>query len=73
MSALATRSFWASAAERAVKTTAQALIGAIGAAATFDSVSWDVAGGTAALATLLSLLSSIVSAPVGPDDSPSLV
>lgn len=55
---------WAkSAAVRAVKTMAQAAIGAIGAAATMGAVDWRVVGSTAALAGVLSLLTSVAGIP----------
>ncbi len=69
-----TASFWQQAAERAVKTFAQFALAAIGADA-LDVVSADW-GGIASLATggaVLSLLSSVASARVGGDESPSLV
>lgn len=55
---------WAkSAGVRAVKTMAQAAIGAIGAAATMGAVDWRVVGSTAALAGVLSLLTSVAGIP----------
>ncbi len=55
---------WAkSAAVRAVKTMAQAAIGAIGAAATMGAVDWRIVGSTAALAGVLSLLTSVAGIP----------
>lgn len=48
---------------RAVKTMAQAAIGAIGAAATMGAVDWRVVGSTAALAGVLSLLTSVAGIP----------
>jgi hypothetical protein len=44
---------------RALRTAAQVAIGAIGAAAAFSDVRWDVVGGTVALAAILSVLTSI--------------
>ena len=69
-----TASFWKSAAERALKTVAQALI-AVLAATTFDwfSADWKAIAGTAATAGVLSLLSSIASAGIGDKGTPSLV
>lgn len=52
-----------SAGIRAVKTMAQAAIGAIGAAATMGAVDWRVVGSTAALAGVLSLLTSVAGIP----------
>lgn len=55
---------WAkSAAVRAVKTMAQAAIGAIGAAATMGAVDWRIVGSTALLAGVLSLLTSVAGIP----------
>lgn len=55
---------WAkSAAVRAVKTMAQAAIGAIGAAATMGAVDWRIVGSTAALAGVLSILTSVAGIP----------
>ena len=52
-----------SAGIRAVKTMAQAAIGAIGAAATMGAVDWRIVGSTAALAGVLSLLTSVAGIP----------
>lgn len=55
---------WAkSAGIRAVKTMAQAAIGAIGAAATMGAVDWRIVGSTALLAGVLSLLTSVAGIP----------
>lgn len=53
------RTFWLGAAERAVKTFAQAVVAAIGTAALLSEVNWAVVGSTAAVAALLSVLTSI--------------
>jgi hypothetical protein len=67
--------FWRDAIERAVKTAAQALILSAGAGAGFDLYHFDFKAG--AIATLggllLSLLTSIASAPFGNTGTPSLV
>ena len=69
-----TATFWKSAAERAIKTVAQALI-AVLAATTFDwfTADWQAIAGTAATAGVLSLLSSIASAGIGDKGSTSLM
>lgn len=69
-----TTSFWKSAAERAIKTVAQALI-AVLAATTFDWINadWQAIAGTAATAGVLSLLSSIASAGMGDKGTPSII
>lgn len=55
---------WAKAAGiRAVKTMAQAAIGAIGAAVTLRAVDWRIVGSTALLAGVLSLLTSVAGIP----------
>ncbi len=67
-------SFWRQSAERMAKTFAQTLITVLGTGATdLLNVGWKQALSVAALATILSLLTSIVSSGVGPDDGPSLV
>jgi hypothetical protein len=70
-----TATFWKLAIERAVKTAAQTLILSAGAGAGFDLYSFDLKA--AAIATLggllLSLLTSIASAPFGTAGTPSLV
>ena len=48
---------------RAIKTAAQAAIGAIGAATVFSEVDWKVVGGTVVLATILSYLTSLAGLP----------
>lgn len=69
-----TRHFWIRAAERAVKTFAQSGIAMITADG-FDwfHVDWRGALGVAAVATVLSVLSSIVSTEVGAPNDPSAV
>lgn len=48
---------------RAVKTMAQSAIGAIGAAVTLGAVDWRIVGSTAALAGVLSVLTSVAGIP----------
>lgn len=48
---------------RAVKTVAQAAIGAIGATAYFNEVDWRVVVSAAALAGVLSMLTSVAGLP----------
>lgn len=67
-------SFWRQSVERMIKTFAQTLITILGTSATgLLDVGWQQALSASGLATLLSLLTSIVSSGVGPDDGPSLV
>jgi len=48
---------------RAAKTAAQAALGVIGASAAFADVAWDVVGGTALLAAVVSVLTSVAGLP----------
>lgn len=55
---------WAkSAGIRAMKTVAQAAIGAIGTAVTLGAVDWRIVGSTAVLAGVVSLLTSVAGIP----------
>jgi len=55
---------WAQAAcVRAVKTAAQAAIGSIGAAVALGDVSWQLVASTAALAAVVSVLTSLAGVP----------
>ena len=69
-----TASFWKQAAERALRTVAQALVAVI-AATSFDwfSADWRAIAGTALTAGVLSLLTSIASAGIGEKGTPSIV
>ncbi len=69
-----TAKFWKAAAERAAKSAAQALLG-LWALDGFNVLHADykLAGGVAAGAAVLSVLTSVVSAAGGEPDSPSLV
>ena len=69
-----TSNFWRQAAERAVKSAAQALIGMW----TLDGFNvlhahWDLAFGIAAGAAVLSVLTSIVTSGIGEPGDPSAV
>lgn len=68
-----TREFWVSAGERAVKTFAQSLLATLVVFTGVLEVDWVNSLSAAALATVISVLSSLASAGVGPDGSPSLV
>ena len=66
--------FWKGAAERAIKTAAQAglaffVVGETGIA----DVDWATVAGVGVVAAIASILTSLVSAPFGPDGTPSLV
>lgn len=55
---------WAKAAAvRAVKTAAQTAVGCIGAAAVLGDVSWAMVGSAAALAAIVSVLTSVAGIP----------
>lgn len=58
-----TKQWLKAAAVRALKTAAQAAIGAIGASATLGAVDWRLVASTAALAAIVSVLTSINGLP----------
>lgn len=69
-----TRDFWLRTAERAAKTFAQALVATFGGVTlTTDAKVWQAALISAALATLLSVITSIASIRAGEPGTPSLV
>lgn len=69
-----TTKFWKQAAERAIKSAAQAEIGlAIFDGANLLHVDWQLVGATAAGAAILSVLTSLITSGVGEKDSPSAV
>lgn len=71
---LLTATFWRAALERAVKTgaqTAAALLAVDGV--NLLTLDWQAVGATTGLAVVLSVLTSIGSAGIGPVNSPSLV
>ena len=70
MSYLAKPRFWKASAERAIKTAAQVAIATIGTTALIHEVDWAVVGSATALATVLSVLTSIASG--ARDGEPSL-
>jgi hypothetical protein len=69
-----TYSFWLSTLERSVKTFAQAALAVLGAggAGLFDAP-WTTALSTAVMAAILSVLTSMTSAPVGLPHDPSVL
>lgn len=69
-----TKNFWKQAAERAVKSAAQSLLG-LWALDGFNILNADfgLAGGVAAGAAVLSVLTSVVSLPFGQPSDPSVV
>ncbi len=70
-----TQAFWVGVVDRAVKSFAQALLLLWGADAGFNIVEVDLPGalGVAAGAAVLSLLTSLVSAPVGENGTTSFL
>ncbi len=69
-----TASFWKKTAERAIKTAAQAALAFFVVGSTvFETIDWAAVAGGTAIAAIASVLTSLASAPFGPEDSPSLV
>jgi r1t holin len=70
-----TANFWQQAAERAVKSAAQALVLVWGADATFNVISINLAeaAGFAGGAAVLSILSSLITSGTGEPNDPSMV
>ena len=62
------KKWFKAAAIRALRTVAQAAIGAIGGAVMFTEVNWAVVGSTALLAGVLSILMSISGLPEVKED-----
>jgi hypothetical protein len=60
-------------AERAVKTAAQTAIAIIGVSATIGEVDWRYTVSAVALATVLSVLTSIASKPINDSNSASVL
>lgn len=58
-----TKEWFKAAGIRAVRTVAQAALGAIGSTAMFSEVDWMVVGSTALLAGVLSMLTSVSGLP----------
>ncbi|MGH2394679.1 MAG: holin [Candidatus Limnocylindria bacterium] len=66
--------FWQLASERAIKTFAQSLVAILSATGVgLLTAPWSTALSTAGMAALLSMLTSMASAPVGESDTPSLL
>lgn len=66
--------FWKLSAERAVKTFAQTLAGVLVVSGVgLFQADWRSAVSTAAMAAVVSILTSLGSVKVGPEDSPSVV
>lgn len=67
-SVLVNKQWWKAAAIRAIRTIAQTAIAAIGTTALIENVNWLVVGSTAALAGILSLLTSLAGLPEVPEE-----
>jgi hypothetical protein len=68
------RNFWRQTIERAVKTAAQAIgLVLVGDGANVLTLDWQLVGGSALTGAVLSIVTSIATAPVGEPDSPSAV
>lgn len=69
-----TSTFWKQALERAIKTFAQGVLALLaGDGLGVVDVNWGDVASVGALAAIASILTSLVSAPVGETDSPSVV
>lgn len=69
-----TGTYWKQTAERAIKTGAQAALAFFVVGETmFDQIDWTVVAGGTAVAAIASVLTSLASAPFGPEGTPSLV
>lgn len=68
-----TIAFWKDAAERAVKTAAQAAAGVFVTDTTILSLDWEQAGGIVGTAALLSILTSIASEKIATPGTASVV
>lgn len=64
-STMITRGFWAATAERAARTAAQTAIATIGTTAAIHQVDWVMVGSVTALATVLSVLTSVAACGTG--------
>jgi hypothetical protein len=66
--------FWKGACERAIKTAAQTAVAffVIGETGVAD-VDWATVGGISLVAAIVSVLTSLASAPFGPEGTPSVV
>lgn len=74
MSIFTTTKFWADSTERAIKTAAQSALGVLGAGALgVLDVDWANLGSVAALATVVSLLTSVASGTKGDPNTASLI
>jgi hypothetical protein len=69
-----TKTFWTMSLERAIKSFAQTFVAMLGVQSTLiEDAPWYSAASTAAVAFVLSIMTSIGSLSVGPDHDPSVV
>ncbi len=75
MSNLFTKAFWMETIERAVKTSAQFVIGAgiLGEGADFFALDWAIVGSFALTGAILSVLTSLASIGIGSKGTPSVI
>ena len=75
MRSILTATFWLHSFERAFKTAAQSLLGIWTLDGVFNllAADWQLAGVAAGTGAVFSLLTSIISAPMSTDDTPSVV
>lgn len=66
-----TSKFWKDAAERVIRTAAQAAIGSFGTTAVVQEVDWRIVAGTTAVAAITSLLMAIAAGATGDPESAS--
>ena len=64
--------FWIATSERAAKTLAQALIAMFVGGMTILTIDWQQALAISVTAAIVSVLTSLISAPLGPNPGPSL-
>jgi hypothetical protein len=72
---LQTGAFWSGAAERCAKTIAQVVLAllTVDASTSVFAIDWKTTAGIALTAGFVSVLTSVVSGPIGPPGSPSMV
>ena len=68
MKYLKSKEWWAKAGIRAIKTFAQSAIATIGTSALLSEVNWTLVGSAAAVAAILSLLTSLAGLPEVDDE-----
>lgn len=67
------KTFMVDALERAIKTAAQTALASLGTTAMIGGVNWQMVGSVVLMATIMSLLTSIVSRPMGDGKTASLI